>query len=137
MLPKPAVHLRYPKALVRSPTPPQGATLDENVYVAMRDGIQLAVDVYRPVSDGRYPALLSLSPYSKEIQQHPPQWSHAIESGATTFYVGHGYVHVTLRLADPAVRRGNGAGSTTKSAPTATTSSNGLHSSLGAMAMSV
>ena len=94
MTPNAAVTLRYPQALMRSPKPPAGAILDENIYVSMRDGIQLAVDVYRPEGDVRYPVLLSLSPYSKEIQQLPPQWSHAIESGATTFYVGHGYVHV-------------------------------------------
>jgi X-Pro dipeptidyl-peptidase (S15 family) len=91
---KPAVTLRYPKELVRSPQPPAGAVLDESVYVAMRDGIQLAVDVYRPRREGRYPVLLSHSPYIKDIQQQPPQWSHAIESGATTFYLAHGYVHV-------------------------------------------
>jgi predicted acyl esterase len=74
--------------------PPAGAVLDEHVYAPMRDGVRLCADVYRPKAAGRYPALLSLSPYSKDIQQQPPQWSHAIESGATAFYVGHGYVHV-------------------------------------------
>ena len=68
----------------------------------MRDGIQLAVDIYRPAKDGRFPVLLSLSPYLKDIQQQPPQWSHAIESGSTSFYVGHGYVHV--------IAQGRGAG---------------------------
>jgi len=91
---RPAVDPIYPQAYLRSPQPPPGATLDENVYVDMRDGIRLCVDVYKPQVEGRYPALLSLSPYSKDIQQQPPQWSHAIESGATGFYVSHGYVHV-------------------------------------------
>ncbi len=98
----PATTLMYPPELVRSPEPPPGVSLDENVYVAMRDGVRLAVDVYRPVTDGRYPVLLSLSPYSKDIQQKPPQWSHAIESGATAFYVGNGYIHV--------IAQGRGAG---------------------------
>jgi predicted acyl esterase len=92
----------YPDAYLRSPVPPSGATLDENVPVEMRDGVRLCVDVYRPQGGGRYPALLSLSPYSKDIQQQPPQWSHAIESGATGFYVAHGYVHV--------IAQGRGAG---------------------------
>jgi hypothetical protein len=30
----------YPDVYIRSPLPPPGATLDENVYVAMRDGVQ-------------------------------------------------------------------------------------------------
>jgi predicted acyl esterase len=84
----------YPRELVRSPEPPPGVTLDETVPVAMRDGIRLCVDVYRPQAAGRYPALLSVSPYSKDIQQKPPHWSHAIESGATGFYVPKGYAHV-------------------------------------------
>lgn len=92
---KPAVTLHYPPELVKAPpVPVPGIKVDENIYVTMRDGIRLAVDVYRPGQDGQYPALLSLSPYNKDIQRKPPQWSHAIESGATSFYVQHGYVHV-------------------------------------------
>ena len=90
----PRVQSLYPDVYVRSPVPPAGAALDEHVTVPMRDGVRLCADVYRPQRAGRHPALLSLSPYSKDIQQQPPQWSHAIESGATGFYVGHGYVHV-------------------------------------------
>jgi putative CocE/NonD family hydrolase len=74
--------------------PVPGIRVAENVYVTMRDGVKLAVDVYRPEQDGKYPALLSLSPYNKDIQRKPPHWSHAIESGATSFYVPKGYVHV-------------------------------------------
>jgi predicted acyl esterase len=92
----------YPPELVNTARPPAGVTFSANVPVTMRDGVQLVVDVYRPAPDGRFPALLSLSPYMKDIQQNPPQWSHAIESGATTFYVGNGYVHV--------IAQGRGAG---------------------------
>ncbi len=78
---------------IRPPLPP-GMKLDENVYVTMRDGIKIAVDVYRPEAEGRYPALLSTSPYIKEIQQLPPEYTHSIEAGATNFFVNRGYVHV-------------------------------------------
>lgn len=92
---KPAVTPIYPLALVKAPpVPVPGIKADVNVYVTMRDGVRLAVDVYRPEQEGRYPALLSLSPYNKDMQRKPPQWSHAIESGATSFYVPKGYVHV-------------------------------------------
>ncbi len=60
----------------------------------MRDGIKISVDIYRPEAEGRYAALLSFAPYTKAIQQHPPQYSHAIEAGATYFFVPRGYVHV-------------------------------------------
>ena len=99
---RPQVDYIYPDIYVRSPQPPAGTSLDEHVYVAMRDGIRLCVDIYQPQTAGRYPVLLSLSPYSKDIQQRPPHWSHAIESGATGFYAAHGYVHV--------IAQGRGAG---------------------------
>jgi len=92
----------YPSALVAAPQPLPGMRVLENVYVTMRDGVRLAVDVYLPEMAGRYPALLSTSPYLKEIQRKPPHWSHAIESGATSFYVPKGYVHV--------IAQGRGAG---------------------------
>ena len=82
----------FPAELVRQRLP--GVKLQENVYVKMRDGIKLAVDIYLPETEGRYPGLLSMAPYLKEIQQHPPQWSHSIEAGATGFLVPKGYVHV-------------------------------------------
>ncbi len=83
--------------IVRPPLPP-GVKLDENVYVTMRDGVKLAVDVYRPEAEGRYPGLLSMSPYLKEIQQQPPELSHSIEAGATGFFVPKGYVHVIAQI---------------------------------------
>lgn len=91
---KPAVTLNYPEQLIRPPEPPTGVDLEHNVYVTMRDGVRLAVDIYLPGQPGIYPALLSLAPYMQDIQQKPPHWSHAIESGATSFYVPRGYVHV-------------------------------------------
>jgi len=42
--------------------------VEKNLYAPMRDGVRLAVDVFRPDAKGQFPALLSLSPYGKEIQ---------------------------------------------------------------------
>jgi predicted acyl esterase len=98
----PAAHPVYPAALVSAPAPVPGVRLIENVYVTMRDGVRLAVDIFLPEQQGCYPALLSTSPYMKDIQRKPPQWSHAIESGATSFFVPQGYVHV--------IAQGRGAG---------------------------
>lgn len=72
--------------------------LDENVYVPMRDGVQVAVDIYRPKTAGRYPVILSMSPYMKEVQQQPPKLSHSIEAGATDFFVPRGYIHVIAQV---------------------------------------
>lgn len=90
----PVVNPIHPEIFRKSAVPPKGVKLEENVYVTMRDGVKIAVDVYLPETEGRYPALFSMSPYMKEIQQRPPQWSHSIEAGATGFIVPKGYVHV-------------------------------------------
>jgi len=79
---------------IARPQLPQGIRLDGNSYVTMRDGIKLAVDIYRPDGEGRHPGMLSMSPYIKEIQQLPPHLCHSIEAGATRFFVPKGYVHV-------------------------------------------
>jgi uncharacterized protein len=72
----------------------------KNVYVVMRDGVKLACDIYRPDSDGKFPALLAMSPYGKEgqVQKIPPrpfnpEYAH-LEAGNTEFLVSRGYVHV-------------------------------------------
>ncbi len=44
----------------------------KNVMVAMRDGVRLATDVYRPARngtpvDGKFPVLLERTPYNKEV----------------------------------------------------------------------
>ncbi|HXE29700.1 MAG TPA: CocE/NonD family hydrolase, partial [Stellaceae bacterium] len=77
---RPKVELIHPAELVKAPpVPVPGIKVEANVYVTMRDGVKLAVDVYLPEQNGKYPALLSLSPYNKDIQRKPPHWSHAIE----------------------------------------------------------
>ncbi len=42
---------KYPSV---KPVLPPGVKLEENVYVAMRDGVRIAVDIYRPDKAGRY-----------------------------------------------------------------------------------
>ena len=75
----------------------------ETVFVPMRDGVRLAVDVYRPDAEGKFPALLAMSGYGKDLQALPliPQphftsllWDGTIEAGNTRRIVGRGYVHV-------------------------------------------
>jgi uncharacterized protein len=84
--------MNTPYPIARPPLP-RGVRLDGNVYVAMRDGIKVALDIYRPEAEGRYPALLSMSPYIKELQQRNPILCHSIEAGATPFFASKGYVH--------------------------------------------
>ncbi len=40
--------------------------IDKDVYVPMRDGVHMALDVYRPDKPGRYPVIVSRTPYIKD-----------------------------------------------------------------------
>lgn len=77
--------------------------IEKNVYITMRDGVRLAVDIFRPDAKGKFPALLALSPYGKELQGLllPPQpldksalWDGNIEAGDTEDIVSRGYTHI-------------------------------------------
>ncbi len=58
---------------------------EKNIYVEMRDGVRITVDIYRPDAEGRFPALFSTSGYPKEIN---------FEAGDTEYIVSKGYAHV-------------------------------------------
>jgi hypothetical protein len=51
-----------PKSEIRD-----GMKIDWDVPIAMDDGLPLRADVFRPVADGRYPALVSYGPYGKGL----------------------------------------------------------------------
>jgi predicted acyl esterase len=70
---------------------------DEDVEITVRDGTVLLADVHRPEGDGRYPALVSASPYPRQIQDLGAPMGF-IEAGATDFWVPRGYVHVIANL---------------------------------------
>src|SRR6478672_12597929 len=70
---------------------------DQDVAAVMRDGVELLADVHRPDSDGRFPALISASPYPRQIQDLGAPMGF-IEAGATDFWVPRGYVHVIANL---------------------------------------
>jgi len=80
-------------AISRVPLPP-GIKLEENVYITMRDGVKLAVDVYKPEKEGYYPVILGLCPYKKEAQAASPLKGYHSEGGNPSCYVPHGYVVV-------------------------------------------
>ena len=40
-------------------------TIQPGVSVKMRDGVSLVADIYRPVSDEKFPVLLSRTPYNR------------------------------------------------------------------------
>ena len=72
--------------------------VERDVFIPMRDGVRLAADVFRPAVQGRFPALLAISPYGKGIQSlempalppSAPWWNGAIEAGDPGYIVEHG-----------------------------------------------
>ena len=51
--------------------PKYGIVEERDVMVPMSDGIKLAVNVFRPDSDEKFPALLGMSGYGKDEQDMP------------------------------------------------------------------
>ncbi len=71
--------------LAQAPQPapgPHAVQVQAGVRVAMRDGVALACDVYRPAGPGRFPVLLTRTPYNRK------------DAGTGTFLASHGYVVV-------------------------------------------
>ncbi len=89
----------------REPTH-EGLIKEQDVMVPMRDGVNICVDVYRPETGEKLPAILAFAIYNKDIQgpdineNLPPQpawsplWVGMQEAGDTRFLVSRGYVHV-------------------------------------------
>jgi predicted acyl esterase len=79
---------------------------ERDVSVPMRDGVKLCVDVYRPETQDKLPALLAFAIYNKDFQgpdmaealapqpAWTPLWTGPLEAGDTHFLVSRGYVHV-------------------------------------------
>jgi predicted acyl esterase len=76
----------------------------KDLRVPMRDGIELAADLYHGTEEKPRPALVALSPYGKELQAlaltTPPQrrpspmWDGCIEAGDIARIVKEDYAHV-------------------------------------------
>lgn len=79
---------------------------ERDVMVPMRDGVRLAVDIFRPVGSGRSPTLYACALHNKDLQRPelaeaiPPQPAHSslwfgiIEAGDTKRFLANGYAHV-------------------------------------------
>lgn len=79
---------------------------ERDVMVPMRDGVRLAVDVYRPAMPGRVPALYTSAMHNKDLQRpemweaipsqpaHSSLWFGIQEAGDSRRFVANGYAHV-------------------------------------------
>ncbi len=99
--------------------PKYGIKEERDIYVPMRDGVRLAVNIYRPDARGKFPALLAIGGYGKELQDCmiPPQplqksavWDGNIEAGDITEIAPRGYAHVIGDLRGTGYSEGEYAG---------------------------
>ena len=74
--------------------------VEKDVFVTMRDGIKVAVDIFRPDAPGKFPALYATSAYQKDLI-YLPQWPvfHFRETNDVEWFVslGYAYVHHDIR----------------------------------------
>ena len=100
LVPYPELPTPYRRAATHS-----GLVGDTDVYVTMRDGVRICIDVYRPETDEPLPALLAFSIYNKELltpeasalpaqPAWSPLWMGPTEAGDSRFITSRGYVHV-------------------------------------------
>ena len=61
--------------------------VEKNLMVAMRDGVELATDVYRPASGGPFPTLLERIPYNKESYGMISGWIDVLRAAREGFAV--------------------------------------------------
>jgi uncharacterized protein len=83
--------------------PKYAVKIERDVFVTMRDGVRVAINIFRPTAKGKFPALLAVSGYGKEEMEllMPPQplnrsavWDGNIEAGDYNDYVPRGYIHI-------------------------------------------
>jgi hypothetical protein len=59
-----------------------GMRIDWDVPITMDDGLVLRADVFRPVTEGRYPVILTYGPYAKGLafqDGYPSAWQRMVE----------------------------------------------------------
>lgn len=103
----------YPQVIKESMAEPAySLKVEKDVYVPMRDGVKIAVDIYHPdVEREKFPAILCWGEWGKDSQDivawltdYPqkyldsPFWNGSIEGCDFTYTVPRGYVHV---IAEP------------------------------------
>ena len=93
-----------------------GMRIDWDVPITMDDGLVVRADIFRPIKDGKYPAILTYGPYAKGLafqDGYPSAWQRMVEkhadvaAGSSNLYqswevvdpekwVPHGYVCVRV-----------------------------------------
>jgi len=75
----------------------------KDIPIVTRDSTCLICDIFLPDEDGNFPAIISLSPYQKDVQWHVPSWHTAAQHEYQNWetpdpiqWTGEGYVVVRV-----------------------------------------
>ncbi|MEM1587111.1 MAG: CocE/NonD family hydrolase [Candidatus Bathyarchaeia archaeon] len=82
--------------------------VERDVKIRMSDGVELNADIFRPKSDGKFPAIVSMNPYTtyqaEPIKPVPfgtfreGRDAGTLEAGDPNFYVRRGYSHIIVSI---------------------------------------
>ena len=81
----------------------EGMRIDWDVPVEMDDGVVLRCDIFRPIADGKYPAILAYGPYGKLLHfadGYPLQWGW-ITDGHPDVLAGSSNKFQNFEVVDP------------------------------------
>jgi predicted acyl esterase len=84
-------------------TEQQGMAIDWDVKIPMDDGVLLSADVFRPLTPGRYPVLITYGPYAKGLPfqtGYPSAWNRMIMEHPDVPY-GSTNLHQNWEVVDP------------------------------------
>ena len=98
----------YPQLIKQEGSQPiYSVKAEKDTVVPLRDGVRLAVDIYRPDIEGKtFPAILAMGWQGKELQEmvrwwpkpqpyyDSPFWDGMMEAGNIDYVVSRGYIHV-------------------------------------------
>ena len=79
-------------------------TTESNLMVPMRDGVSIALDIYRPAQSGSYPTLYSSAPYPHTDDSAPPDNSSL---GSIAWFVSQGFNYVIASSRGTGLSEGN------------------------------
>lgn len=77
---------------------------ESNQMVTMRDGINVALDIYRPAQNGTYPTLYSSAPYPHSEDISPPDNT---DLGSIAWFVSQGFNYVLASTRGTGLSEGN------------------------------
>jgi uncharacterized protein len=80
-----------------------GMRIEWDVPIVMDDGVVLRADVFRPISDGRYPVILSYGPYAKGLafqDGYPSAWQR-MEKQHSDVAAGSSNLYQSWEVVDP------------------------------------